>query len=382
MRLLRFVLVLSSAVLGLAASAHAQTGERFEMWRRFNEVRRANGAPMVAWNEALARAAQRHAEDMASNGFVDIVGSDGSTPRQRVEAAGYGRWQGRQLWTEYVYAGPGGFDEALTFLLSDDARRDGLLNASFREIGIGFAKGGAQTFWTVTLGAQPGVLPIFINDGALLTNNRQVAVQLTQEQAMPMGEGTTIGQVIEVRLSERPDFAGATWQPWEPLLPFILSPGTGVKTIYVEMRDGAGRLATASASITYDPFGRPDVQPVPPNPAPVEVTPQPLPTSPPPSILEPTATPVVQPVEPTRPIVLPPTPTPGVVVVVVQLTPTPTPIPSPDPLAVLFATPTPRVIAQPLDAESRLPMDVIVPIYVVAQVSVILAAFVAFIRRR
>ncbi|MDW8395869.1 MAG: CAP domain-containing protein [Anaerolineae bacterium] len=368
--------------LALSLSAQAQTGESFELWRRFNEVRRANGAPMVAWSSALARAAQRHAEDMASNGFVDIIGSDGSTPRQRIEAAGYGRWQGRQLWTEYVYAGPGGFDEALAFLLSDGARRAGLLDARFREVGIGSAKGGAQTFWTVTLGAQPGVLPVFINDGALLTNNRQVAVQLSQEQAMPMGEGTVIGQVIEVRLSERPDFAGASWQPWEPLLPFTFSPGAGVKTLYVEMRDGAGRLATASATITYDPFGQPNVQPLPPNPAPIEVTPQPMPTQPPPSTPKPTATSAVQPVEPTRPIVLPPTPTPGVVIVVVQLTPTPTPVPTPDPLADFLATPAPRALAQSLNAQSGLPMNVIVPAYVIVQIGMLVVAFVAFIRRR
>lgn len=43
----------------------------------------------LAWNDSLAGAAQAHSQDMASNGFQSHTGSDGSTPSQRTQRAGY-----------------------------------------------------------------------------------------------------------------------------------------------------------------------------------------------------------------------------------------------------------------------------------------------------
>ncbi len=46
--------------------------------------------PPLAWNERLASAAVRHADDMATVGFQSHVGSDGSRPGARVRDAGFG----------------------------------------------------------------------------------------------------------------------------------------------------------------------------------------------------------------------------------------------------------------------------------------------------
>ena len=48
--------------------------------------------PALSWSAPLARAAQRHADDMRRNRFFDHDGSDGSTMSSRATAAGY-RWR-------------------------------------------------------------------------------------------------------------------------------------------------------------------------------------------------------------------------------------------------------------------------------------------------
>ncbi|MDV7402400.1 CAP domain-containing protein, partial [Arthrospira platensis SPKY1] len=48
--------------------------------------------PALSWSAPLARAAQRHADDMRRNHFFDHDGSDGSTMSSRATAAGY-RWR-------------------------------------------------------------------------------------------------------------------------------------------------------------------------------------------------------------------------------------------------------------------------------------------------
>jgi hypothetical protein len=235
------------------ARAIALDPEKSDALARLNEVRRSNGIPPLAWNALLARAAQAHSEDMASGGFVDTTGSDGSSPSERIASAGYAAWPRQRVWAESVYAGQGRFDQVLAFLLSNDEQRRIVLSTRLREVGIGIARDKTRTYWTLTFGAQPNLLPVFINDDAPVTNSRQVAVLLTQEEAVPEGDRNAIGRVLEVRLSDRPDFAGADWQPWEPLIPYTLPDRPGQHTVYVEMRDGTGRTTIVADSIAYDP---------------------------------------------------------------------------------------------------------------------------------
>lgn len=53
-----------------------------------NRDRKAHGLPLVVWDEAAAAAGQRHAVDMATNGFTAHLGTDGSVPEQRYTDAG------------------------------------------------------------------------------------------------------------------------------------------------------------------------------------------------------------------------------------------------------------------------------------------------------
>jgi hypothetical protein len=53
-----------------------------------NRDRAEKGLAAVEWDETAARAAQRHAEDMAAHGFTSHWGTDGSVPEQRYSEAG------------------------------------------------------------------------------------------------------------------------------------------------------------------------------------------------------------------------------------------------------------------------------------------------------
>ena len=109
-------------------------------------------APPVAPNAQLAEAARRHSADMLQNSFQEHVGSDGSNPGQRVQAAGYPI----RLVGENVYAngrsvfhghtafevdwgpGPGGMQ-------TPPGHRNSIHSPDFREIGTQSGdKGGAE----------------------------------------------------------------------------------------------------------------------------------------------------------------------------------------------------------------------------------------------
>jgi uncharacterized protein YkwD len=255
-------LLLLNLALGSAAQvAIAQTSStpnlKTDALAQINRARLSNGLHPLALNPQLEKAAQRHSDDMARNNFLGDAGSDDSTAKERLLQAGYGAWAGeRIIWGENLYADVADFAVALNFILGDASQSRIMLNARYREIGIGVTEGsggGGKLYWTILYGAQPGVLPVFINDGQPVTNNSAVAVRMAQEDAVPGGEGTVIGKVIDVRLSADPNFPNATWQPWTPLIEFRFDTRPGVKTVHVQYRDGASRTTTATASIRYDP---------------------------------------------------------------------------------------------------------------------------------
>ncbi|HKI52491.1 MAG TPA: NBR1-Ig-like domain-containing protein, partial [Anaerolineales bacterium] len=60
-----------------------------EVINALNAYRAQNGLPAYTVNSLLARAAQRHANDIACNNLFVHTGSDGSTPQSRVADTGY-----------------------------------------------------------------------------------------------------------------------------------------------------------------------------------------------------------------------------------------------------------------------------------------------------
>ncbi len=215
-----------------------------------NTARQREGLAPYDTSTLLSQAAQRHARDLVVIGAATQQGSDGTLPRQRILEARYHAWNDGLLVNELNWLGLGTVLDAVNWFRTDpDAWRIST-DPHYREAGIGYVENSGIRYLVVTLGSRPGVLPIFINDGAEITESPLVAIRLTNEDAVPLGEGAWIGKAIEVRLSNTPDFEGEPWQPWEPLLPFTLE-GTdpGDYAVYVEYRDGAGRTAIAEDTI-------------------------------------------------------------------------------------------------------------------------------------
>lgn len=369
---------LALLLLGFVAvtPAAAQDDPAGEFYQLLNQARLDAGLAPLGFSTLLAQAAQRHAEDISQLGRATSEGSDGSTYRQRIREAGYRAWNDGLLTSEVNWMGLGDAADAVNWFLANAEQWERLSDPHYREVGIGYAEDAdGVRYFVITLGSRPGVLPIFINDGAEATDSPQVAVRLTNEEAEPLGEGAWIGRAIEVRLNDAPEFDDAPWQPWEPLLPWQLtSTEPGRHAVYVEYRDGAGRTAVAEDTIRLVAPGE-----VPPTPTPLMIT-DPL-----------TPTETIPPAEGSEGAdeegdAAPPTPT-DAVEAPVLLTPTAALPPSgTEPETAQPPTQiTPRPTWTPLPTEGpvveRAPTDWPLVTAVVLQAAALLLGFAAFLRR-
>jgi hypothetical protein len=318
------LVVLQTAALPSAAQADPAA----EMLARINAVRVAQKLPPYAYSEKLSAAAQVHSKDMAAAGKVDRTGTDGSSPKSRILAAGYGQWTIGPVVDEAIYGGTDGLQGAFDWWMNTPTDKGRLLSTRFREVGIGAATApNGWIYWTLDLGAQPNVLPAFVNGGVTRVDTTTVTLTLTTENAVPAGEGAnTIGQPVQVRVASDDSFTGSDWQPWAAEVPFQLLP-KAQQTIYVLYRDAQGRTVPVSINMTLT-----NVPPVP------TATATRTPTVTPPATLTPQATNSPRPTA-----TFPPSRTPVPTVAGTELAitgATPTDTPSPSPTAPGIAPPT------------------------------------------
>jgi uncharacterized protein YkwD len=103
--------------------------------------------PPLAWNNQLAQAASAHSQDMANNGYQSHTGSDGSSPQQRIQQAGYSN---PTTSGENAFAYANSVDEAMQAFLIDwgvqnNGHRNNLLQPgvspqnAYQQVGIGLA---------------------------------------------------------------------------------------------------------------------------------------------------------------------------------------------------------------------------------------------------
>lgn len=364
------LLILLTGLTLAPAPAAAQEGPAAQLYALVNKARLDNGLAPYGWSSLLAAAAQRHADDLAAHRLASHTGSDGSTPAQRILQAGYVAWGNGAVVGENFWTGTGSPEDVLEWFLGDPPHRANILSERYREIGIGFARDSeGRVYYVLDFGARPNVLPIFINDGAATTESPQVAIRLTNEDAYPQGEGSAyMGRAVEVRLSNTPDFTGAVWQLWEPLIPWTIPAEPGEHWVYVQFRDAAGRMAGSADSILLTPGpGTPTVSAVTPT-APPTPTATPVPTPMPAAVPSPTPFPIPSPTElpsPTRP----------------PVSPVSGPIPSPSPIATRtpFPTWTPLLPLAPEGGpEARSPLGLL---FILQGLALLLGIYLALRRR-
>ncbi|MBN1877527.1 MAG: hypothetical protein JXA33_25115 [Anaerolineae bacterium] len=380
-RVLRFTFYVLPLLLLITQPTHSQNDPATHLYALITEMRLNEGTSPLYRSTLLDQAAQRHAADIAPQGSASDTGSDGSTYQQRIRETGYRAWNDGLLVTELIWMGLGDAEDAMSWFATHEEARTLLAGTRYREIGIGYATDnkGAHYF-VLTLGSRPGVLPIFINDGADSTHVPAVAISITNEEAVPLGEGNWMGRAIEVRINDTPDFTGISWQSWEPLLPWLLvskdgtqPPPPGDYAVYVEFRDGAGRTAVGEDTIHLVDPGETLPTPTPHRTAP---TPTSLPdTEPAPVATETEAMAgTAKPTMVTPPLVTDAHP---------QLQPTMTlqvsPTQAREPIAP-FPTWTPLSVATP--AEEAKPVDWPLLLVVVLQGIALLLLFAVFLRRR
>jgi len=260
----KFLTLIFIALLGwlsLAPAAHAQgpagpqtQSESFELEviRLMNLERTSRGLPPLARNTQLTLSARAHNADMIANNFFDHTGSNGSTASERACAAGYAPYGwGRCYVGENIAGGYTTPAAVMTGWMNSGGHRANILNSNYREVGVGHTTGGSWgNYWTMDLGAQPRVLPIFINNDAAQTTDYHVTVTLTKEDVSSWG---SIGPVSGVQISSDPGFAGAAWQAWSPTLNFELPRGSGTKTVYVRYSDGSQTVTSADTITLNEP---------------------------------------------------------------------------------------------------------------------------------
>jgi uncharacterized protein YkwD len=114
-----------------------------------NEERAKYGKYPLVMNSKLTNSARAHSVDMVVNKFMSHTGSDGSTPQQREQRAGYyGRY-----WGEII--GGGTPSIAVTWWMNEPGHRDMVLgtNWPYVDYGVGYAYCAGQGWFTVDYGA-------------------------------------------------------------------------------------------------------------------------------------------------------------------------------------------------------------------------------------
>jgi hypothetical protein len=124
----------------ITGTTHAQDVTA-DLLGRINGLRASLGLSVYTLNGALNAAAQSQAQWMVDTGSVSHSRPDGSTPRTRAAAAGYG-----SSWvSENIYMGTNAtVDAAWNFWMNSPIHYRGLTSSTYQEIGIGSA---STTTW-------------------------------------------------------------------------------------------------------------------------------------------------------------------------------------------------------------------------------------------
>jgi hypothetical protein len=229
-------------VIGIPLSAVAQQLSEPEqrIVQLINQARMAQGLGPLVLTPELNAAAKAHAEDMAAKGYMEHTAPNGSTPQSRALKAGYVAPASSAWMVLEVISARQTAEAAANWLLSDRLHRGVLMRGYWREMGAAHIQGGPYgQFWVVEFGCRPNVLPVIAEPNS----SGGVTVRLSNEECSPHGNSEAIGRATEVMISDKPDFSGATWEP------FVTTKTVGkAGNVFVRYRDAKGKEITTSTA--------------------------------------------------------------------------------------------------------------------------------------
>jgi uncharacterized protein YkwD len=127
----------------------AQSADENRVVEITNQERADAGCGPVKVNSKLATAARLHSQDQAEHNNMSHTGSDGSSPWQRSERAGYTNAIG-----ENVAAGYRTPAAVMDGWMNSDGHRANILNCNAKSIGVGLAYASNGTpYWTQMFGS-------------------------------------------------------------------------------------------------------------------------------------------------------------------------------------------------------------------------------------
>ena len=98
---------------------------------------------------------------------------------------------------------------------------------------------------------------VLINQDAAITTSLNVVLTFIPYEEEGADALEAFADITEIMISNRPDFAGAIWQPFQQSIPWVLDAGWGeIGTVYVRFKDKSGHLSIGpeSDSILYQVF--------------------------------------------------------------------------------------------------------------------------------
>ncbi len=204
------------------------------------------GLPPLKRNAELDFAARDHTRDMVEDNYFthdtyDLINGTltlvcGTFTRIRLYYSGY------SLAGENLAAGYTTPETVVAGWMASDGHRGNILNAVFKEIGVGYYSGAAlyTHYWGQDFGAKPDVYPVIINNEAPVTTSPTVGYYV-------YGKGVW----SEMRTSENAG-AWSNWVPFQENVTFQLAPTNGTHTLSVEMRAAGALTAGAVSSDTIE----------------------------------------------------------------------------------------------------------------------------------
>jgi uncharacterized protein YkwD len=128
---------------------------------RTNSYRVANGCPALTVSAILMGTAQGHSQEMALRDYVAHTSADGTSPWDRIKAAGYTY----RLVAENIAWGATSPEQVVDSWFFEspptDAHRKNILNCGLREIGVGYyylandpGNVTAHAYWTQDFGTR------------------------------------------------------------------------------------------------------------------------------------------------------------------------------------------------------------------------------------